>query len=88
MQVTIANLPRSVATSAIKVYQYFVSPFLGANCRFYPSCSSYAIDAIDRYGILRGGALALRRLGRCHPLNDGGVDPVPDLRAPQRTTCR
>lgn len=59
-------------------YQYLISPFLGSHCRFHPSCSSYALTALERYGILRGTALTLRRLGRCHPWHPGGHDPVPE----------
>lgn len=62
----------------IRGYQRFLSPLLGARCRFHPSCSRYAIEAIERFGPWRGGWLALRRLGRCHPLNPGGIDPVPE----------
>lgn len=62
----------------INAYRYFVSPFLGANCRFHPTCSCYAHEAISRYGALRGGWLALRRLSRCHPWHEGGFDPVPE----------
>jgi len=62
----------------IKAYRYFISPFLGANCRFYPTCSCYAHQAISRYGALRGGWMALRRLSRCHPWHEGGFDPVPE----------
>lgn len=62
----------------ISAYRYFISPFLGANCRFYPTCSSYAHEAISRHGAMRGGWLALRRLSRCHPWHDGGFDPVPE----------
>ena len=62
----------------ISAYRYFVSPFLGANCRFYPTCSCYAHEAIGRFGALRGGWLALRRVARCHPWHDGGFDPVPE----------
>ena len=61
----------------IGTYQKLVSPSLGANCRFHPTCSSYARQAMSRFGLLRGGALAAKRLGRCHPLVPGGVDPVP-----------
>ncbi len=63
----------------IKGYRYFISPMLGSNCRFYPTCSSYTLEAIERYGVLRGGWLGIRRILRCHPYNDGGIDPVPDL---------
>ncbi len=61
----------------IRVYQLVISPVLPQSCRFYPSCSSYAIEAITQFGPVRGGWLALRRLGRCHPWNPGGVDHVP-----------
>jgi putative membrane protein insertion efficiency factor len=62
----------------IRIYQWVLSPLLGPRCRFYPSCSNYALEAVQRHGALRGGALALRRLLRCHPLNPGGIDPVPE----------
>ncbi|MBK1701164.1 membrane protein insertion efficiency factor YidD [Thiococcus pfennigii] len=61
----------------IKAYQYFLSPLLGNHCRFYPSCSHYAVEAIERHGALRGGLLTIARLSRCHPWHEGGVDPVP-----------
>ncbi|MGH8456924.1 MAG: membrane protein insertion efficiency factor YidD [Stenotrophobium sp.] len=62
----------------IRLYQRLLSPLLGPRCRFYPSCSSYALEAIQRHGALHGGALAVRRICRCHPLNPGGLDPVPE----------
>jgi len=62
----------------IRGYQRFISPLLGPRCRFYPSCSSYAIEAVERFGPLKGGALAVHRICRCHPLNPGGIDPVPE----------
>ncbi|NBR29454.1 MAG: membrane protein insertion efficiency factor YidD [Betaproteobacteria bacterium] len=62
---------------AIRLYQLCLSPFVGGQCRFYPSCSAYASEAIDTHGALRGSWLALRRLLRCHPWHPGGVDPVP-----------
>jgi hypothetical protein len=61
----------------IRAYQRFVSPLTPPVCRFYPSCSSYAADAIARHGPWKGGYLAVRRLLRCHPLHPGGYDPVP-----------
>jgi uncharacterized protein len=64
-------------TLLIRIYQWTVSPLLGPRCRFHPSCSNYALDAIGRFGILRGGWLTLKRLGRCHPWHPGGFDPVP-----------
>jgi putative membrane protein insertion efficiency factor len=67
---------------AIGGYQRFISPLLGSNCRYRPTCSAYALEAISRYGSLRGGWLAVKRIGRCHPFRDGGIDPVPDLIAP------
>ncbi|MCD6586772.1 MAG: membrane protein insertion efficiency factor YidD [Desulfobacteraceae bacterium] len=62
---------------AIRAYQLILSPVLGPACRFYPSCSEYAIEAVSRYGASKGGYLALRRVLRCHPFNPGGIDPVP-----------
>ena len=61
----------------IRGYQYALRPMLGANCRFHPSCSEYAREALERYGALKGTWLALRRIARCHPYHSGGFDPVP-----------
>lgn len=61
----------------IRGYQLGISPFLGRNCRFYPTCSSYAIQAIKLYGAWKGGLLAVKRIAKCHPWHPGGVDPVP-----------
>nr|WP_071542419.1 membrane protein insertion efficiency factor YidD [Moorella thermoacetica] len=62
---------------AIRFYQKYISPLLGRHCRFYPTCSQYALEAIAKYGLLRGGLLATRRLLHCHPWGAGGYDPVP-----------
>ncbi len=69
---------RRLVQALIRAYQLIVSPWLGPRCRFYPSCSHYAHEAIGRFGALRGGWLALRRLGRCHPWHPGGIDMVPE----------
>jgi uncharacterized protein len=61
----------------IRFYQHWISPLLGSNCRFYPTCSHYTYEAIERYGVRKGGILGLRRIARCHPWNPGGFDPVP-----------
>ncbi|MBW7860995.1 MAG: membrane protein insertion efficiency factor YidD [Rhodocyclaceae bacterium] len=63
----------------IGAYRYGISPLLGRSCRFYPSCSEYAAQAIDRHGALRGSWLAVKRIGCCHPFHPGGYDPVPEL---------
>ncbi|HZZ00424.1 MAG TPA: membrane protein insertion efficiency factor YidD [Candidatus Baltobacteraceae bacterium] len=68
---------RVVFIAVLRVYRIVVSPLLPPACRFYPSCSNYAIDAIARYGALRGSWMALCRLARCHPWHPGGVDFVP-----------
>jgi hypothetical protein len=68
---------RHVAALLIRLYQLTVSPLLGPRCRFYPSCSHYALEALARFGAVRGGWLTVKRIGRCHPWNPGGLDPVP-----------
>ena len=68
---------RRFLIALIRSYKVIISPFLGHHCRFYPSCSSYAEEAIATHGVLKGSYLALRRLSRCHPWHEGGVDPVP-----------
>jgi len=75
---------RLVLKSIIRVYRYCVSPLLGQNCRFYPSCSSYAEEAIEYHGAVRGCCLATRRILRCHPWHPGGYDPVPTAAPPTR----
>lgn len=63
----------------VRLYQRLISPLLPPSCRFYPSCSAYAVEALRRHGAVRGLALTVWRLGRCHPLHPGGFDPVPEL---------
>ncbi|HVE50042.1 MAG TPA: membrane protein insertion efficiency factor YidD [Casimicrobiaceae bacterium] len=69
---------------ALRAYRYAIAPRLGNNCRFYPSCSQYAIESIERHGSMRGGWLTVRRLARCHPFHPGGFDPVPETTPPVR----
>ncbi len=69
---------RLLALGLIRGYQFVISPLLTPSCRFYPSCSHYALEAVGRLGAVRGGWLALGRLSRCHPWGAAGVDPVPD----------
>jgi putative membrane protein insertion efficiency factor len=68
---------KTVALLLIKAYQTVLSPFLGRHCRYYPTCSSYTYQAIEKYGFIRGTFLGFRRLLRCHPFHEGGIDPVP-----------
>ncbi len=68
----------------IRTYKFVISPLLGQCCRFYPSCSSYAIEAIHSFGCLRGSYLALKRILRCHPWGKGGYDPIPEV----QTKCQ
>lgn len=68
----------SVLVLLLRLYKHTISPLLGQRCRFYPSCSQYAAEAIQKHGALRGVALALARVARCHPWHPGGVDLVPD----------
>jgi len=62
----------------ITIYQYIISPLIGPRCRFYPSCSKYAQTAYQRFGLIKGSLLSIKRLGKCHPWHEGGVDLVPD----------
>ena len=73
-----------VLIGILKVYRAVISPLYGQVCRYHPSCSAYALDAVREYGALRGSWLAARRLGRCHPWAAGGYDPVPPRRRPDR----
>ncbi len=62
----------------IRLYQLLISPLLGSNCRFTPTCSEYAYEAIKSHGALRGTVLGIKRIGKCHPWHEGGLDPVPE----------
>lgn len=68
---------RSLVQGLIRLYQWTLSPLLGPRCRFHPTCSHYAHEAVGRHGALRGSWLAMKRIGRCHPWHPGGIDPVP-----------
>ena len=68
----------SVLAGAVRTYQWTVRPLIGANCRFYPGCSDYAVEALRTHGAARGAALAAHRILRCNPWNEGGYDPVPN----------
>lgn len=68
---------KSLAVGAIRRYQRWLSPLLAPSCRFQPTCSAYAIDAVETHGLVRGGLMTVWRLLRCNPFNDGGYDPAP-----------
>ena len=69
---------RHIVIFLIKLYQAVLSPFLGQHCRFYPSCSAYSLEALEKHGVAQGLWLSIKRLSRCHPWHEGGVDPVPE----------
>ena len=73
----IIDITRQIAVLPLRLYRLTISPLLGQRCRFYPSCSRYAEQAVKTHGFLRGGYLSVRRLLRCHPLHAGGIDEVP-----------
>ena len=66
-----------IAYLIVKAYQVVVSPFLGANCRYNPTCSAYALEALKKFGIIKGGLLSIKRIAKCHPWGGSGHDPVP-----------
>lgn len=68
---------KQIAIALVRIYQHTLGPYLGGACRFHPSCSNYAIEAIEEHGAVRGFWMAIRRVGRCHPFSQGGFDPVP-----------
>lgn len=71
------QLGENIAVGLVRTYQWTIRPIIGANCRFWPSCSDYAVEALRSHGTARGGLLSARRILRCHPWHPGGVDPVP-----------
>lgn len=73
----VPRIPALLLVGVFRVWQLVASPTYGQTCRFYPSCSAYGVEAVRTHGALRGGWLTLRRIGRCHPWNPGGYDPVP-----------
>ncbi len=80
MKKLLSTLRRTTAKlliGLVRIYQLIISPFLGNNCRFYPSCSAYTIEAMETHGVLKGLYLGIRRVLRCHPYHEGGLDPVP-----------
>lgn len=79
---------KRVLIALVRGYQLLISPVLGNNCRYMPSCSAYTIEAMEKHGPLRGLWLGIKRVGRCHPFHEGGYDPVPDPPgAPRRCGC-
>ncbi|MFT5575473.1 MAG: putative membrane protein insertion efficiency factor [Bermanella sp.] len=79
---------RSILIALVRAYRYLISPLMASHCRFYPSCSVYALDALEQHGSLRGSALALKRIARCHPFNPGGYDPVPESETCKEALCK
>ena len=84
----VESAAQTVLVVALRTYRACVSPFLGTHCRFHPTCSLYALEAVRRHGPWRGALLAMRRLSRCHPLHPGGVDPVPEAVVPHGSSRR
>jgi putative membrane protein insertion efficiency factor len=80
----VASLPQRFVLTLIRVYQVVFSPVFAGSCRYVPSCSAYAAEAITRFGVMRGSGLALRRLSRCHPFGGHGIDPVPAFASSER----
>jgi len=72
-------MAKKIIIGFVRAYQIVISPLFGASCRFHPTCSHYMMDAIDRFGVMRGGWLGLRRISHCHPWHEGGIDPVPEI---------
>lgn len=84
-----ASIPVRLASAAIRAYQYIISPLFPSRCRYYPSCSNYALEALQKHGALKGSLLTAGRLARCHPWGGSGLDPVPDsFHLPHHHCCQ
>ena len=75
---TVSLTMRKILILPIRAYQYLISPLLPSSCRYSPTCSQFAIEALQKHGVFAGGWMAIKRIGRCHPWHEGGYDPVPD----------
>ena len=73
---TIRDIPKTVALRLIWFYQMAISPHLSVSCRYYPTCSAYTYQSVNKYGVIKGGIMGIKRILRCHPLHPGGYDPV------------
>ncbi len=71
------TISQKIGIKVVRFYQLGISPYLGGNCRFQPTCSQYTIEAIDKYGLIKGAYLGSKRIGRCHPFGGSGYDPLP-----------
>lgn len=78
MRRCVVEVIRKLVVELLRVYQLILSPLIGNQCRFYPSCSQYAIGCFESFGLIKAGALVICRLLRCHPFTRGGIDPIPD----------
>jgi putative membrane protein insertion efficiency factor len=78
----VARVPRSIGRALVKLYRYTLSPLIGFHCRYLPTCSDYADQALERHGLWAGGWMTLARLMRCHPWGNSGLDYVPDVPSP------
>jgi putative membrane protein insertion efficiency factor len=88
VKITPKTLPRQLLLWLVRGYQVAISPMFGPSCRFYPTCSNYAMEAIREHGALKGAMLAAVRLAKCHPWHPGGFDPVPGHDAPHACKCK
>lgn len=84
MKTFVSHIIQKPLIALVRFYQYGISPFTPASCRFEPTCSQYAIEAIQTHGLRQGGWLALKRIGRCHPWGASGYDPVPSKKSPHK----